>query len=373
MNISNLFIKARKLSRDTHREGDVLKLGNLRAGNTGIMTTNGDVAGSCIRKAHLRSLGIELEDIEEDKLIMFDLGLANEEVITNKLKSVLPEGYMMLREEEIPIEWHTRNGNKVTGRPDIVICSLSDGPSGTDKDEPRPVLGLELKSVHSLWTARDVLFNGKPKLSNLAQAAHYMWKLDVPYKLIYTGYSQLGQGMAGTSEGWVAKLFPRPGDKMSEFLDYTYYEKKEKTVWDAKKKSEVTKLTNSKVTKEQWESLPYNMRDYGIKHITQFEIVYDMQFSLDGTVQYKREEDIGWKDTIINRDDIPRFFEAASVLPESSSLGPRPAQVDTNGDKAGYSDCAYCPLSATCDAHEQQGYSKWLQEVKKFSKVAMGK
>ena len=122
MKLIKLFAEARQHSRDKHRDGEVAKLGNLRAGTSGIISPDGDVAGSCIRKAHVRQLGLELENITEDKLIMFDLGFANEDVIYNKLKSILPEGHTILREEEIPIEWTTTNGTKVTGRPDIVIC-----------------------------------------------------------------------------------------------------------------------------------------------------------------------------------------------------------------------------------------------------------
>jgi hypothetical protein len=333
MRIKELFAQARMKSREKHAEGEQQKLGNLRAGSSGIMIPTGEVAGSCVRKAHIRQLGLELEDLSEDKLLMFDLGFANEDVIADKLKSVLPEGHTILREEEIPVEWTTTNGTRVTGRPDIVICKTT----GADPNKLtrahnnmllQPTLGLELKSVHSIWTARDVLFGGKPKLSNVIQAAHYMWQLNVPYKLIYSAYSQLGQGMAGKDD-WISKQFPRPGQPFSEYVEYN--------------------------PKGQ------------IKHIRQFEIVYDLQFSDKGVVQFKLEDDTKWKDTIVTRDGIIRFFEATSQVQSTGVLGPRPSQVDLFGEKAGYSDCSYCPLKDICDRLEKTNYSTWLQEVQNIS------
>ena len=326
--LTELFRTARKMSRNKHAEGEVVKKGNLRAGSSGIFSPTGESAGHCLRKAHVRQLGLEVEEIAEDKLIMFDLGFASEDIVYDKLKRSLEgTGKVILREEEIPIEWLTTNGTKVTGRPDVVICE--DVELDAEKTDRIPRLGIELKSVHSLWTARDVLFGGKPKLANIIQAAHYMWKLDVPYKLVYTGYSQLGQGMVGT-DSWVSRMFPKQGKPFSEYVDY-------------------------------------NTEKGTIKHIKQFEIVYDMRIE-NGVVEYKPEMSDKWVATIVTIPDIERFFEKVSMIPSTGDLGPRPSPVDTLGKKAGYTDCDYCPLKATCDAHDKSGYNKWLEEVQKFSK-----
>lgn len=340
--LTELFAKARVLRKEKRGAEEVGKLGNLRAGSSGIFSASGESAGHCLRKAHVRQLGLEIEELAEDKLIMFDLGFASEDIVVDKLTRALEgTGKIVLCEEQIPIEWRTSSGTKVTGRPDAVICEPSTlyGITNLSATTPihtqqgivppaKPELGIELKSVHSIWTARDVLFGGKPKLSNIIQAAHYMWKLNVPYKLVYTGYSQLGQGMVGT-DSWVSRMFPKQGQPMSEYVDYN--------------------------------------KDKGtIKHIKQFEIVYDMRIE-NGVVEYKPEMSEKWVATIVTIPDIERFFEKVSQIPSTGELGPRPSPVDTLGKKAGYMDCDYCPLKSTCDTHEKSGYNKWLEEVKKVS------
>lgn len=322
-NIAKRFANARAIKREGYVGMEANKRGNLRAGSSGILSEAGDIAGTCHRKHYLRSIGIEADPPGADKHIMFELGYANEDQIFLKLEATKAEGEVILREEEIPIEWCTTNGTKVTGRPDIVICDA----------EKRPVLGLELKSVHSLWSARDVIFgeSRKPKLDNLIQAAHYMWKLNVPYKIIYTGYSQLGQGMAGNE--WITKMFPKSGERGSEFIEYSTAKKSGKTT---------------------------------IKHVKQFEIVFDLRFDAEGRLEYSEEDTGEWKYTIIDKAGIGRYFEQVSTMGSAEWLGPRPMAVDVNGKEAGYKTCDYCPLKPVCTSHEKQGRTPWLQEVRKF-------
>lgn len=336
INLTERLKRARELKRTEHTSGESAKLGNLRAGSSGILTEQGDVAGSCLRKSHLRSLGIELEQPTEDKYIMFELGYANEDEMYRQLQTVLGQGEVILREEEIPIEWTTSNGTKVTGRPDIVICARglkvvpADDHPHTEKVrdgfEIVPILGLELKSVHSIWTVRDVLFNAKPKLSNLIQAAHYMWKLNIPYKLVYKSYSQLGQGTAG-ADSWVSRQFPKQGERGSEYVEYN--------------------------PKGQ------------MKHIKQFEIVYDLKLDEYGRVHYKLEVEDKWTPSIVTTADIERYFEKTSRMVETGELGPRPTAVDTLGNKANYKDCSYCPLNDVCDKADKEKlkYPQWLKLV----------
>lgn len=332
--LTEIFTASRKQNREKYKDLEVQKRGNLRAGSSGILNAQGQSAGHCIRKAHLRQLGIELEEPSEDKLIMFDLGYANEDVIHKKLLNSLPPEYVVLREEEIPIEYTTSNGTKVTGRPDMVICKPLITTFVTQDDQyvhgstNLPILGIELKSVHSVWTAREVLFGGKPKLANMIQAAHYMWKLNVPYKLVYTSYSQLGQGMAG--QAWMAKMFPKMGEPLSEYVEYN----KEKGT---------------------------------IKHIRQFEIVYDLMLDKHGRVLYKAEESEDWIPSIVTTGDIARFFDKVSMIQETGDLGPRPTALDTLGNKANYSDCDYCPMNNVCDKQDKSrsGYTAWLEDVRK--------
>jgi hypothetical protein len=283
---------------------------------------------------------MELDPPTEAKLIMFELGYANEDIIYKRLlASATTEGYTILREEEIPIEWMTSNGTKVTGRPDMVLCRITDelsyetqglvheigSPKGlyTEFRKVKPALLLELKSVHSVWVARDVLLNQTPKTANLAQAAHYMWKLGTPGKLIYRGYSNLGQGMAD----WGRKLFPRLGGAGSEYCEYN-------------PKGE-------------------------FKQLNPFEITFDVEFDAAGRVQYRVEGTENWTPTIMMVSDLERYFEFVSEMPTTKDLGPRPLAIKPDGGKLNYTDCDYCPLRETCDTTEKSGYDTWLVAVRK--------
>lgn len=325
--------QARLLDREQHREQAQRKLGVLRAGNSGILTESGDMAGSCMRRAHLRTLGLEIEEVTTPTYIMWELGYANEDVVATHLAAVLGPDEVMLREEEIPVEWRTSNGTLVTGRPDIVLCH-------TGSPTPIPYLGLELKSVHSMWVARDVLLEGKPKLAHVIQAAHYKWRLslqydtDIAWKVMYKGYSQLGQGLAGAKDGdrnWIMRLLPRAGEPGSEYLEYN---------------------------------------DKGqIKHMRQFEVAYDIEIDEHGRVYYRNEANDGdWHQTIVTIPDLERYYEWCSQIPVTGILGPRPLTLDVAGKKLSYSECNYCPLDQICDTVGRKGtYEQWIQLVQEHA------
>lgn len=327
INIRSRLTQARAIGRVEHKTEEQKKVGTLRVGSSGMMSDTGDVAGQCHRKAHVRSLGLEVDPPDESKLMMFELGYASEDVTVGLLAKSLEPGEIILREADLPTNWTTVNGTVVSGRPDIVIC-----------DEARkPKLGLELKSVHSMWTARDVLFGSRdlktgktfpayPKLDNMIQAGHYMWKLGVDYKLIYKAYSHLGQ----SADAWASKVIniPAPGEKNSEFIDYDRYGK--------------------------------------YRGMKQFEIVYDLKLDSKGRVCFKREEapEASWTRTLISTVDIERYFNYVAEMGTTKQLGSRPLTIDAFGEKLGYKQCAYCPLQGVCDASENDGYDKWLASVR---------
>lgn len=328
INIRDRLTRARALGRTEHAEAEVLKLGTLRVGSGGMMADTGDIAGQCHRKAHVRSLGLEVDPPDESKLMMFELGYASEDVTVDLLSKSLEPGEVILREEEIPISWTTQNGTKVSGRPDIVLCQ---------GDAPKPLLGLELKSVHSMWTARDVLFGARdlktgqnypayPKLDNMIQAGHYMWRLGIPYKLIYKAYSTLGQ----SADQWASKVInlPAPGEPNSQYIDYDRYGK--------------------------------------YKSMRQFEIVYDLMIDGQGRVSFKREEEpeSKWQRTLISTQDIERYYNHVAEMGSKKDLGARPLTIDAFGEKLGYKQCGFCPLQSTCDQYEESGYDTWLAAVK---------
>lgn len=320
MNITSMLQQARLKDRANHQEKELSKIGNLRVGSSGIMSSNGDIAAECARKSYIRSLGLELDPPTVPTQIMWDLGYANEDRVVESLKLVLPEGMTLLREEEIPVSWNTSNGTLVTGRPDIVLLRDS-----------KPVLGLELKSVHSMWTARDVLFGREPKLNNLAQAAHYMMLLEIPYKLIYRSYSILGQAPAQ----WADKLFPKDGEPGNEYI--------------------------------QWGDVDKKTGKRSMRGINQFEIVYDLRFDSTGRLEYSVEDEDKWVRTIITKEDITRYFEHVSQIASTGNLGPRPTAVTATGEKASFNMCSpkYCPLAETCDNYDKtKDFGKWLRDVR---------
>ena len=304
--LTKLFWSGMESDQKEHADKEVAKLGNLRAGDSGAMTKTGDVVGGCHRRAYIRTfLGAEAEEHDGDSLIMFELGKANELVWLDKLKRSWPG--IIKQEEEIPISWTTTNGVKVTGRPDMVLCN-ADG---------KPMLGIEHKAICSIWTARDVSFEMTPKVKHLMQAAHYMWKLDIPYRLVYTQYVNYAIG-----GDWMAKMFP---------ANHPYVEPNEK-------------------------GIP--------KHVMPHVTIYELSFDNAGRIQYRPEGTDTYLTTKWTRDDIMRYYEFTAVMAERKALGPRPTAVKSDGTKASYSDCKYCPLLEVCDKCENK-WEKWNEEVKK--------
>lgn len=321
MNISQRLLRGRQIIREQHITDDVKRRGNLRAGSTGAMSTNGDIMGGCHRKLHLRTKGIEVEVPNDSKLVMFQMGLANEDVVYNDLVQTSQVDEVILREEQIPIEWYTKNGTRVTGRPDMVICKNIDGVV-------TPQLGIELKSVASVWTSREVLFNGTPKADHLLQSAHYAWKLGIPYRLIYKQYGNQA------IPSWAHKLFPKRGEPHSEHIEYN---------------------------------------DKGeVKNINPYEIVYEVIVSKGGKVSYRREVFPGSVEsktikTVIKVSDINRFYEFTSKIESSKDLGPRPMTADIYGEAKNYSNCDYCPLLPICKKSEKN-YDEWIDGVNEHIK-----
>lgn len=330
--------EGRKLHREKHLEQEVAKLGNLRAGNSGVMSEDGQFAGSCPRVAHLRQLGIELEPPDDSLLIMFQVGIANEDLIAFDLAHTAVPGEVVRREAEVPISWKTANGTPVTGRPDIVLGKellVADEKAGAEK-QFLPELLLELKSIASVWTTRSVLIDREPKLNHLIQAAHYMWKLgSVPGRLIYKQYSI--QEIPAWEETRDGKKVPGWGRRLFEKADA--------------------------------EARKYIDREKG--RIRPFELVYDLVIAEDGSVRYKQEEvDGDWVDTIVNVLDIQRYYEFVSEMGPMSKLGSIPITVGTDGSTKRYTNCSYCPLNTVCQSVKklkgEKQYSEWLDSVQKF-------
>lgn len=297
-----------------HAEKEVAALGNLRAGNSGVVLPGGggDTAGTCPRLAHLRKLGISVETPSSDRQIMFAAGHMNETFWLNKLRRSWPG--IIRCEEEIPTHWLTASGTAVTGRPDIVLCD----------EAGKPVLTYELKMVASVWTARDVrvMEGGKPKFAHMVQAAHYMWQLGTPGRLLYTSY------VDHTVPHFALKQLPKAGQAGSEVCLY-----------DTK-------------------GMP--------KKVLPFWVSYDLQFGEGGLLEF-RHEGLGtsWHETPISVEGIRAFYEMADKMPEEG-LGERPLTLEATGEiQTRFSNCSYCNLDSTCGRREKdRDYTKWLADVR---------
>lgn len=308
INLSKLLDTAHQLRQAEHQALEQGKLGSYRAGNTGIYLNAQFYGNKCPRKTLLRNLGIDTEDTEASKHIMFSGGRMNEEVWMESLR--LAYEWDILQEEEIPTSWKTDEGTVVSGRPDIVLLNR----------DKKPVLGIELKMASSVWTTRDVLFLDMPKFDHLAQAAHYMWQLKIPFKLAYTGYVEY------PVVGWMQKNFPKKGAKGSEHCEYN-------------EKGDIKKTR------------PFNR-------------IYDLRFDqLTGILQYSIEGTNTWITTVISTEGIQNYFNELDNCQKKNKLPSRPMTVNPDGAKDGWSICSYCSLAATCDKTDNGSLSNWKKEV----------
>lgn len=303
-----------------HTNKEVAKVGTLRGGSTGAMVYKNTAIGTCPRRAYLRYKGISEPKEYSTRNLMFEAGLSNEDIWADVMRRGLPEGYSLLREEEIPVSWATSNGTKVTGRPDIVLCYKGV-----------PQRGIELKLVSSVWTAKSVLVDGAPKLGHLLQSAHYARKLNLPWELWYTNRADFSV----SRESWQQKLFSKLPPEYGEYRDYT--------------KDGVTRTELNKI-------LP-------------FRVGYEISWDNDQLIYRKIGGDGSWKHSIITWKGINDYFETVSTIDTRGVLPPRPTNMSALGKEEGYDMCnpMYCPLSGTCDAHEVS-LKKWLAAADELTK-----
>jgi len=191
---------------------------------------------------------------------------------------------------------------------------------------------LELKLVSSLWTVRDVLFKGKPKIVNLMQAGHYAWKVGVPAELWYTSRTNFALTDYSENRWFASKNFPRQGKPLSEYCKYN----------------------------EKGQLLS----------VEPFIVGYEIEWTPKGQLRYRvlggdAGEGKAWTHTFITQAGIEQFYESVSAMGKINVLLPRPVNKDADGEKAGFDLCEaqYCPLSATCKKHESSNVAAWKKDV----------
>jgi len=324
INIQQLVQAGRhKLIRQA-KEAEAGKRGTLRAGNTGLLLEDGRVTGKCHNLTLLRFLGIDLEENDYSKELMFEAGRTNEDAFLSALKESWSGP--ILREEEAQVRWKTKNGIEVTGRPDVVpakITPISMNGQMTFQVVPQHV--VELKLVSSVWTALKVM-QGTPKLSHVIQATHYGWQLSVEATLFYTNRTN----------------FAIPS-------------------WANKQVNLQNPLVDGKVSLNEKQE---------IKAVLPFEQAYELTRDEEGYtwVAPITSEGVSLekKKTIVSTKAIQSYYELISTQLETNSLGPVPANLDVFGEKENYSMAQYCPAGSKCCMFKKEREGKlkeWIEEV----------
>jgi hypothetical protein len=194
IDLEKLLCEGENIKQQEHDAIEKEKHGQLRAGNTGIVTEEGDILGSCHRLTLARYLGYQPPNRPVSQFF-FHGGEANEHVYYELLRrSWVKKRGMRLKMEphthvqwtlrmEVPPEEGKKRGKKVevpvTGRPDFLL---------QDEDE-NTLMVIENKGIQSAMRAKKALIAGQPASDALCQNAHYCWQLDAPGVVTYAAYS----------------------------------------------------------------------------------------------------------------------------------------------------------------------------------------
>lgn len=325
LNIQQLVQAGRQKLIRQAKEAEAGKRGTLRAGNTGLLLEDGRVTGKCHNLTLLRFLGIDLEENDYSKELMFEAGRTNEDAFLNAIKESWSGP--ILREEEAQVRWLTKNETEVTGRPDIVLSKITPinvGKHVTFQTVPQHV--IELKLVSSVWTALKVM-QGTPKLPHVIQATHYGWQLSVGATLFYTNRTN----------------FAIPS-------------------WANKQVNLQNPLVSGKVSLNEKQE---------IKAVLPFEQAYQLTIDENGYTWVAPVTSEGtaleMKKTIVSTKGIESYYELISTQLQTNSLGPIPANLDVFGEKENYSMAQYCPAGSKCCMFKKEREGKlkeWIEEVR---------
>lgn len=300
MNIGEMLTAGRKALKEEHEKAEVQKLGSLRGGSAGLLTSDGTVYGTCPRLSYLRKIGYQVSP-EPYADVLFAAGFGSEDIVARELEMAK---VAFKREEDIPVGWTTEAGVKVSGRPDIVLMD----------ENGKPAVGLELKLISSVWTARDVMGHLSPKSDHLIQAGHYSWQLGIPWKLVYAN----------------------------------------RAYWHINYVKTLASSFQDKECCEHKEGRPFR--------VVPGYTIFDLQWR-DGVLQYAPEGSGEWTSTLITKEAIESYYEAVASLNETSSVPPRPTNRHVNGDKS-FRYCDYCPLIGVCNEQENKKLGEWTDHAK---------
>lgn len=359
MKTKDILAKALEHKNKSYYEAEKAKEGKLRFGNSGIWF-RGQPVGSCARKTVLRFFGIQ-EITPPEKELMFEAGRRNEDTWSTLLNAI---EVAHLQEEECPAH-RVVDGIELSGRPDIVLV-------GHDGHIAR---GLELKNVSSLWTAKDVVFESKPKTAHLIQAGHYGWALDIPFELWYTS------AMNWHLPDWVSSKYDIPAHNKpgSEKFNYGFYrtdhvETGEYYKTGARAGQAKTKKFTTAVhiaSEHQHLSAVQLRKQFGIdtiriKSTQPFQVGFDVAW--DGNyLGYTKHDEDDWKDTIITKSGIDDFYSSVITSINEKKQLPRPLDINFDESEQGFKTCDYCSFKLQCDKYESN-FTQWLGECKQSIK-----
>lgn len=346
--IKQAFDLGLKRMQAEHDALEVTKVGKLRAGNAGIMTEAGEFIGKCPRLTFLRFKGIKVDDGEDSKEHMFAAGRGNEDIWMDKIKRGWPG--KILREEEIPTHWQTASQVAVTGRPDMVLCDT----------EGKPELGIELKRISSINTAKTVLMDGHPKIEHVIQAVHYSWQIGVPFEIWYTS------DVNWHPTDWLKKSFPNSLNPAwndlvrTESFEIGYY----KNIL-----SKNNRMYQKAISREEFSEGVHGTGPgqvvAGVKKLLPFLVGYELKIT-NSAVYYRgagsKDE---WKVTHVSVDNIKRYYDFISGMEATDELPPPPRHIDITGEELPWDPALFCPLGDLCcgDKSNEKSVKNWLVKV----------
>jgi hypothetical protein len=322
----NLILTGIQNLQENHKKTEESKRGILRVGTSGALLPDGKTVGKCMRLALLRALGIDGDIENTSREFMFAAGRTNEESWMEKLQASGLPLERIKREEEWPVSWTLDSGRRVTGRPDFVLLDA----------EGKPERGLELKLVSSLWTGRDVLLKGRPKMEHVLQASHYMWKVGAPFEIWYTNRA-IFQLPYMKNVPW-----PRRDSELARYFDYS-----------------------------DEDDLPRSMIPFSVG----FELRQGAENLEFRPLLHGNTKD--WVKTPVSLKSIEEWYKELDKymdpLYNNGALPPRPVSLLADGDKKSSKQCDYCPLAQVCDKREDKGRVVWVSEVKNWlGRLPMG-
>jgi hypothetical protein len=377
--------EAHLLQQADYKEADAEKRGIYRGGNSGAVMDDDTPTGACPRLIHLRvnhgkqPNPEELVNGQDSKRIMFAGGFANEWAWGEALKRAMPDTHVLMEEEELGLRTTLTNGLPFSGRPDAVFArkvesswlhkEIEGGTFGIDHQDVIPEHVLEYKGVFSIWTARDVRFQNKPKLANIIQCARYQWELSkknrqyiidqgeaagveeasiITGELLYTSYA------IHVVNDIVAGLLPKWGQPGYEKLNYYYQEcypsKRAKAGWSKKKVSK-ERFLELREKGETFQSLPHKetgevktiyVARAEAASIKPFAVSYEVEWRQGSeglTIHWRAHGTRKWTDTTIDINAMDRLYMQAEI------------NLTATMEEASYSACQYCELKEICESN----------------------